>query len=111
MRRLFSSFAGGLPGAGLLVLRLTASLVLAARSLAAFKVQATLTASAWPAVQVVLAILLLAGLWTPVVGALLALLELAHLLEGADDPWFHLLLAAFGLAAALVGPGAWSIDA
>jgi putative oxidoreductase len=111
VRRLFSTFAGGLPGAGLVVMRLAASIVLAAWSLVDVPGAPAMASAALPALQVILAILLLAGLWTPVAGLLTALIEVARLLSQADDPWVHLLLAAVGLALALVGPGSWSIDA
>jgi uncharacterized membrane protein YphA (DoxX/SURF4 family) len=59
--------------------------------------------------------LLLAGLWTPVVGSVLALIELwtAFSVEfpQPDDRWIHLLLAILAGAVAMLGPGAWSIDA
>jgi len=53
----------------------------------------------------------LAGLWTPASGVLVALIEVVRLLARPEDPWVHVLLAALGLALALVGPGVWSIDA
>lgn len=111
MRRLFSTFAGGLPGAGLLVLRLAAAVVLTASSLGAFGVGPMLVPVAGRVLQLALAVLLLAGLWTPVAGPIVALLEFVRLVARDGDPWADLLLAALGLALALVGPGAWSIDA
>jgi uncharacterized membrane protein YphA (DoxX/SURF4 family) len=56
-------------------------------------------------------ILLLAGLWTPVVGAIVAGLEVWNLLSGCSDPWMHLVLAILAATIAMIGPGAWSIDA
>jgi uncharacterized membrane protein YphA (DoxX/SURF4 family) len=58
-----------------------------------------------------LGLLLIAGLWTPVAGALAAL---DALLNGFSSPAglrYWVLLAAVGIALALLGPGAWSIDA
>jgi putative oxidoreductase len=55
--------------------------------------------------------LLLAGLWTPVSGTLVAILGLWNLISQLGDPWANFLLATIGAALALVGPGAWSIDA
>src|SRR5262245_25579399 len=100
-----------MPGVGLVVLRLAASVVLAARSLAAFQGGPTIASAAVPALQLVLATLLFAGLWTPFAGLLVALIEVGRLMAQPDDSFMHLLLAALGLALALVGPGAWSIDA
>jgi putative oxidoreductase len=62
-------------------------------------------------VQVVLGLLLLAGLWTPIAGTLAAILQLVILLVQRGDPWIHILLATLGAALALLGPGAWSVDA
>lgn len=56
-------------------------------------------------------ILLLVGLWTPAVGAIVALRELWIMLSGSGDPWMPILLMTFGATLAMIGPGAWSIDA
>jgi putative oxidoreductase len=64
------------------------------------------------------AVLLLLGLWTPVAGVLMAVAELfIVLLHFTDpplhfqDPWMHVQLAGLGAALAMLGPGAWSVDA
>lgn len=60
-------------------------------------------------------VFLLAGLWTPVVGTLIAVDEVwvASSLPSslADSRLIHLLLAVLGVGVAMLGPGAWSIDA
>jgi len=56
-------------------------------------------------------IFLLAGLWTPVAGALVAVIELWNAFSQPGDPWTYILLASISAALALLGPGAWSIDA
>jgi len=56
-------------------------------------------------------ILLLAGLWTPVAGTLVAILELWNAISQPADPWVNILMAAIGAGLALLGPGAWSVDA
>jgi len=56
-------------------------------------------------------VLLLAGLWTPVVGCLAALLELWIGFARPDGPWAFLMAAAIAFGLAFVGPGAWSFDA
>jgi putative oxidoreductase len=55
--------------------------------------------------------LLLVGLWTPVVGVLAAFTSvwIAYLVPARVPFW--LLESALGVALALVGPGAWSLDA
>ena len=60
-------------------------------------------------------ILLLAGLWTPMAGAVIAIDELwiAFSLYSSqrDSQWIHILLAVLTAGVAMLGPGAWSIDA
>jgi putative oxidoreductase len=56
-------------------------------------------------------LLLLAGLWTPIAGAMLAFLELWKALSQPVDLWTHILLGTLGAALAMIGPGAWSVDA
>jgi putative oxidoreductase len=57
------------------------------------------------------AVPLLLGLWTPVSGLLMAVAELCLVLLPASDPWMHVRLGALGAALAMLGPGAWSVDA
>jgi hypothetical protein len=56
-------------------------------------------------------ILLLVGLWTPVVGSLIGAVELWIAFADGSDPWIPIVLATLGITIALIGPGAWSIDA
>jgi putative oxidoreductase len=59
--------------------------------------------------------LVLAGLWTPPVGAVVAIDQLwvasSQHLSQYSEPWIHILLAAMCAALAMLGPGAWSVDA
>jgi putative oxidoreductase len=56
-------------------------------------------------------VLLLAGLWTPVAGILLAIAGTwtAFLLPASAA--FPAVLAVLGVSLAMIGPGAWSLDA
>jgi uncharacterized membrane protein YphA (DoxX/SURF4 family) len=56
-------------------------------------------------------ILLLAGLWTPIAGVLLAIIEIWSAFTNPQDPWSYILSGTLGAALALLGPGAWSVDA
>ena len=56
-------------------------------------------------------LLLCAGLWTPVAGTVLTALAVWSVVSADGDPWPQVLLAAMAIALALLGPGAWSIDA
>ncbi len=55
-------------------------------------------------------LLLLAGLWTPIAGALLAVLYIWDILLPGDR-WTNILLGTVCAALVLLGPGAWSVDA
>jgi len=59
----------------------------------------------------VAAALLLVGSWTPVAGVLMAVAELCLALSHPTDPWIHIRLGALAAALAMLGPGAWSVDA
>jgi uncharacterized membrane protein YphA (DoxX/SURF4 family) len=56
-------------------------------------------------------ILLLAGLWTPIAGVLLAIIEIWSAFTHPHDPWSYTLLGTLGAALAMLGPGSWSVDA
>ena len=111
MQRLFSTFANGWPGRGLLLQRLLAAAVL-------FYCAITHLDQATPLTSIVLrmsgaaaGILLLVGLWTPVAGALIAILELWMAFSVAANPLLHIMVAALAATLAMIGPGFWSIDA
>ena len=70
-----------------------------------------IAAFAQSAMAVVGGLLLLVGLWTPVASTLVLALEVWHVISQPADPWASILLGAIGAALALLGPGAWSIDA
>lgn len=57
------------------------------------------------------AVLLFSGLWTPVAGALVALVEVWGVFSHPGDTWIRILLGTLGVALGLLGPGAWSVDA
>jgi len=56
-------------------------------------------------------LLLISGLWTPIAGTLIALVETWQMMTVAGDQWTPLLLGTVGAALAMLGPGLWSIDA
>ena len=111
MRRLFSSFAHGWPGAGLLLLRLVIAVALVYQVGVMLLTGHTLTSTLVAIVTATVAILLLAGVWTPITGILTAPIELRNVFARADNPWMCALLGALGVSIALIGPGAWSVDA
>jgi len=110
MKRLFSAFVDGLPGLGLLLLRLIVGAALIVRCL-------RLADGSSPQLiipNVIAAaggLLLLMGLWTSLAGAIVVISELWIAFAHSHYPWVGVLLATVGTALALLGPGAWSIDA
>jgi putative oxidoreductase len=68
----------------------------------------------WAAIHILgiaTGLLLIVGMWTPAVGVLTAIDAALRGLVGPADMGFYLLLTTLGLALALLGPGAWSVDA
>jgi putative oxidoreductase len=109
LQRLFSSFANGWPGFGLLVQRLVTGIALLSVGIAQLKTPAA--SLMIPEVTgAALGLFILAGLWTPAAGTLVAAVELWIVLAGGNI-WMSLMLAVFGGTLAMIGPGAWSIDA
>lgn len=111
LRRLYSTFAGGWPGTGLILMRLVAGVALT--YIAGFTLRSS------PPIPIAIVSLLLlgggfllaVGLCTPIVGMLVALIETLRLFTSPSVWLPDLLLATFGAALAMLGPGQWSIDA
>ena len=110
MQRLFSTFPEGWPGTGLLFLRVIAVIPSVQHGIAGLVTAPPPTLAA-QLVAACAAALLLVGLWTPVAGVSMALGELSLAFLHTHDPWIHILLGALGAALAMLGPGAWSVDA
>jgi len=56
-------------------------------------------------------ILLLVGLWTPVAGTMITIVELWMVCSSTGGLGIPIILATLGATLAMIGPGAWSIDA
>lgn len=109
MRRLFSTFAVGSAGLGLLVLRLAAGIALVVQGTQGLLAQPPLTAILVQAISIAIGMLLVVGLWTPYAAVLLVADALWQAYASELFRWP--LLGAIGVAVALLGPGAWSVDA
>jgi putative oxidoreductase len=103
-------FPCGWPGAGLLLLRLAGAVPLLIGGCSEFL--------GWHHgglymgfVMIAIGALLLAGLWTPITGTMLAIIEVWFAVTQADRAEMYLPLVALGVSLVMLGPGAWSVDA
>ena len=111
MRRLYSTFAGGWPGFGLILMRLVVGFALVSSAGSALLNGPVIPMTILSVLLAAAAILLIIGLFTPIVGTLVALIEGCRLLIIPADRLVYLLVATFGAALAMLGPGLWSLDA
>ena len=111
VRRLFSTFAHGAPGLGLLLQRVVAGIALVVHAAMEIRGGPPLGPIMLYLLTGVIGILLLVGLWTPVAGTVLLILALWKAFLHPADPWTCIFLGTLGAALALLGPGAWSVDA
>lgn len=111
MRRLFSTFADGWPGVGILLIRLVVGSVLVAQGFSILRTQPPFQQAALEIVAMAGGALLIVGLWTPVAGSVIALFEVLNVTALSGDPWTSTVRGTLGVALALLGPGAWSVDA
>ncbi len=111
LQRLFSSFAEGWPGFGLLLQRvLTSAVVLYFEG--THLLGSTNLVENLPHLLAALAgLFLLFGLWTPLTGSALTIIEAWILFEHAGNPLVGVVLLSLGATIAMIGPGVWSIDA
>ena len=91
-------------------MRLSAGMAMVVQGVLALLGGPPLEAVPFQILSIALGLLLLAGLWTPVAGTLVAAEALWNVFS-SGDPWLWIMLATLGAALALIGPGAWSIDA
>src|SRR5271168_1787284 len=103
-------FPNGWPGRALLLLRLVVGSFLIHDGIVGLMAAPQHESIVVHVIATIAGILLLLGLWTPT-GALVALTEFWVALTGTDHLRSTLLLAAMGIAIAILGPGALSIDA
>jgi hypothetical protein len=111
LRRLYSTFAGGWPGIGLLLMRFVIGSILVVRAGLRLWADPPLNATITSAILLGSGVVLILGLWTPIIGSLVALVEVWKILTLPGDKPLWLLLGAASAALAMLGPGLWSIDA
>jgi hypothetical protein len=110
LQRLFSTFASGWPGIGLFIQRFGIGIALLHDGIVVLNGAAT-ASEPLEIAGAVLGLFILAGLWTPVAGTLIAVVEMWVALSVPGDMPIAILLAILGGTIAMIGPGAWSIDA
>ena len=111
MQRLFSTFAEGWPGFCLLLQRLVTSTILLYFGGMHLLESPRMAPSLPHLIAAVAAVLLLFGLWTPLAGLAISMAEVWTFLTSVGNPLIAIMLASFGITVAMIGPGAWSIDA
>ena len=92
-------------------MRVAAGIAEIAHGFTGVRLEAPIGSVATDVLAIVAGLLLLAGLWTPIAGSLIAALGIWCAISQPGDPLANLLLSTIGAALVLVGPGAWSVDA
>ena len=111
MRRLFSTFARGWPGIGLVVLRGVLGIALIWRGVGRLSGDPSTHMTVLSVLGIGAALLLLMGLWTPVAATLVAAVQVWKICWKFGDPWIYILTGTIAVAVAMLGPGFWSVDA
>jgi putative oxidoreductase len=111
VQRLFSTFPNGWPGCALLLLRLVVAAPLLHQSIAFICGFNHSSVLALELVAFASAALLALGFCTPLAALLLVALEGWLAFRAGTLFGEHSLLATIGISLAMLGPGAWSIDA
>jgi uncharacterized membrane protein YphA (DoxX/SURF4 family) len=111
LRRLFSNFARGWPGVGLLLLRVVAGIALVSHAFQRLGTGLPLHSATIEVFAIAVGLLLFVGFWTPIAGLLVTLFAVWNSLTQPGNSWANILLATIGIALALIGPGAFSVDA
>ena len=111
MQRLFTTFANGWPGFGLLMKRMILGITLLYRAAVLFSGHPVTLQMALYTAGGIFGLFILAGLWTPIAGTLIAVVELWIAFTTNGDRWMPIILAVLGATLAMIGPGWWSIDA
>ena len=110
MQRLFSTFPDSWPGRGLLLQRVVTATVLVFSGFGHLGETSHVVLIVLHLIGTGAGILLILGLWTPLSGLLIAIVEL-WVACSSDGAGVSVMLATSGITLAMIGPGAWSIDA
>ena len=111
MQRLFSTFAEGWPGAGLLIQRVLIGSITLFYGITHLLDAAGLATKLPFLVASVAALFLFLGLWTPLAGTTISVVGIWIFFSVCSGHSTAIIVAAFGATVAMIGPGMWSIDA
>jgi putative oxidoreductase len=104
-------FPDGWHGRALLLLRLVGGAVLIYDGVIGLIGQNRVDILAHQSLDVAAGLFLIVGLWTPLTGTLIAIIEVWSASYGTDHLRSDILLSAIGADLAILGPGVCSIDA
>lgn len=112
MQRLFSTFAEGWPGAGLLLQRVLTSAILIYYGASHLLESAGLATNLPFLIAAIAGVFLLLGLWTPLAGITIAIVGVwVFFFACSTHSLTAIIVAVLGATVAMIGPGLWSIDA
>jgi uncharacterized membrane protein YphA (DoxX/SURF4 family) len=111
LQRLFSTFADGWPGAGLLLQRLLLGGALIYCAISSFTDTTRFEIAVPELLGAAAGALIIAGFWTPVTGIIVSAVQGWIAFSRPNGALMPIVLAVLGLSLAMIGPGAWSIDA
>ncbi|MGA9393065.1 MAG: hypothetical protein WBV69_21725 [Candidatus Sulfotelmatobacter sp.] len=111
MQRLFSTFAEGWPGAGLLLQRTLTSAILIYYGASHLLESVGLAPRIPYAIAAIAGVFLFLGLWTPLAGITISIVGVWIFFLCPAHSLTAIIVAVLGASAAMIGPGMWSIDA
>jgi putative oxidoreductase len=110
LQRLFSTFPNSWPGRGLLLQRVVTATILFCSGFGHISEPSQFALIFPHVIAAIAGVFLLLGLWTPVCGTLTAVVEV-WVGYSSTCGGISIMLATSGATLAMIGPGAWSIDA
>jgi hypothetical protein len=104
-------FPNGWPGRALLLLRLVGGIILIGHGIMVLLAQNGLDVIAQQSLAITAGLFLIIGLWTPITGLVIVIVEVWSGFSGVEHLHSAVLLGTLGAALAMLGPGVRSIDA
>jgi putative oxidoreductase len=111
VQRLFSTFADGWPGGGLPLQRLLVGAALIYCAISSLTDAIRFETAVPELLGAAAGALVIAGLWTPVTGIVISADQGWIAFSRPNGALMPIVLSVVGLSLAMIGPGAWSIDA